>query len=64
MRSIEDHAHEDSSESAGDGDGEDPGEDQQADSLPVDCLQGAVAKTNTDGSPGDAHRGRDGEREL
>jgi hypothetical protein len=64
QRSIEDQAHEYSSESAGDGDGSDPCEEEEADSLEVDCLQGAVAEADTDGSANDAHRGRDGKREL
>jgi hypothetical protein len=62
--SIEEQTHEYSSESAGDGDGSDPCEDEKADSLEVDCLQGAVAEADTDGSASDAHRGRDGKREL
>lgn len=64
VRSIEEQAHEHSSESAGDGDGGDPGDGEEADSLEVDCLQGAVAEADTDGSASDAHGGRDGKRVL
>ena len=64
MRSIEDQGHDYSSESAGDGDGEEPSEEEKADSLEVDCLQGAVAEANTNGSASDAHGGRDGKRVL
>ena len=64
VRSIKDQAHEYSSESAGHGDSGDPCEEEEANSLKVDSLQGAVAEANTDGSASDAHRGRDGKRVL
>ena len=64
VRSVEDNAHEYSSEGAGNRDGEDPREDKEADSLPVDSLQGAVAETNTDSGTSDAHGGRHWKREL
>ena len=64
VRRVENQAHETSSESAGDGDGEDPCEEEEADSLEVDCLVGAVAEADTDGSASDAHGGRDGKRVL
>ena len=64
VRSIEEQAHEYSSESAGDGDGGDPCEEEEADPVEVNCLQGAVVEADTDGSASDAHRGRDGKRVL
>ena len=57
---IEYNTHEYSSDSASDGDCGDPGEEEKANTLEVDGLQGAVAEADTDGSAGDAHRGRDG----
>lgn len=64
MRSIEEQAHEDSTESAGDGDCKEPCEEEEADSLEIDGLQGAVAEADTHSSTSDAHRGRDGKRIL
>ncbi|KAK6833440.1 hypothetical protein PG987_008134 [Apiospora arundinis] len=52
------------SKGTGDGDGHDPRQHEQTDSLPVDGLDGAVAETDTDGGTGDAHRRRHRQRVL
>jgi hypothetical protein len=57
VRSVEDDAHGQTTDGTGDGDGHDPGEDEETDSLPVDGLDGAVAETDPDGGAGDAHGG-------
>lgn len=64
MRSVKDNAHDDTGKGTSDRDGHDPGEDEQADTLPVDGLDGAVHETDTDGSTGDTHGGGDGQGEL
>jgi hypothetical protein len=61
---VEDDGHGDTTDGAGDGDGHDPGEDEETDSLPVDGLDSAVAETDTDGGTGDAHGCGDGEGVL
>jgi hypothetical protein len=48
----------------GNGDGHDPGEDEETHSLPVDGLDGSVAQTDTDGGAGDAHGGGHGQGVL
>lgn len=55
VRGVEEYAHEHTADGAGDGDGHDPGDDEEADSLPVDGLEGAVAETDADGGTRDAH---------
>lgn len=62
--SVEGETHESSTDETGNGDGHDPGEEEEANSLPVDGPQGAVAETDTDGGTGDAHGGGDGELVL
>jgi hypothetical protein len=62
VRGVESKSHEASTDKTGDGDGHDPREDEQENSLPVNSLEAAVAKTDTDGGTGDTHGGRD--REL
>jgi hypothetical protein len=64
VRCVEEEAHEHTAESAGNGDGHDPGGDEQADTLPVDGLVGAVAETNADGGTGNAHGRRYGKGVL
>lgn len=64
MRRVEDQRHEDTANGSGDGDGHDPGEDEETDTLEVDGLEGAVAQADTDGGARDAHGGRDGEGVL
>lgn len=64
MRSIENQSHDDTCEGTSNWDGHDPGKDKETDSLPVDSLVGSVAKTDTDGGTGDAHRGGDWEGKL
>lgn len=64
MRGIEDQAHEDTANGSRNGDGHDPGEAEEGDSLPVDGLVGAVAEADADGGAGDAHGGGDGELVL
>lgn len=64
VRRVEEKTHEHTADGAGDGDRHDPGGNEQADTLPVDSLVGAVAEADTDGRARDAHGGRDGEGEL
>lgn len=64
MRRVDEQAHQHTSESAGNRDGEDPADQKESDSVPVDGLDCAVAEADTNSSAGDAHRGRNGEREL
>ena len=64
MRSVKEQTHEHTADGTGNGDGHDPGENKQADSLPVDSLDGTVAETDTDGGASNAHGGGDGERVL
>jgi len=63
-RSVESQSHENASDQAGDGDSHNPGEEQEAHTLPVDSLEGAVAQADTDGRAGDAHRGGHGQLVL
>ena len=62
--SVEEERHRHASNCASDGNGHDPCRHEEADTLPVDSLQGAVAEADTDGGSGDAHGGRDREGEL
>lgn len=62
VRGVKGKSHKTSTDETGDGDGHDPRENEEEDSLPVDSLDAAVAKTDTDGGTGDTHGGRD--REL
>lgn len=64
VRSVEEKTHEDTTKGTSNGDGHDPGEDQEADTLEVYGLEGAVAKTNTDGSSSNAHGGGDRQGKL
>ena len=64
MRSIKSQGHEASADETGNGNSHDPGEEQEAESLPVDGLEGTVAETNTNSCAGDAHGSRDGESIL
>jgi hypothetical protein len=64
MGSVEDDGHGNTTDGSSDGDGHDPREDEETDSLPVDGLDGAIAETDTDGGTGDAHGGGDGEGVL
>jgi hypothetical protein len=61
---IQEERHRDSSNCAGDGNGHDPSRYEEADTLPVDSLEGTIAEANTDCGSGNAHGGRDGEGEL
>jgi len=61
---VESKSHETSTDKTGDGDSHDPREDEQENSLPVNSLDAAVAKTDTDGGTGDTHGSRDGELVL
>lgn len=61
---VEDQAHENATERASNGDGHDPSNHKQSDTLEVDSLESAVAKTNTNGSSSDAHGCRDGQLVL
>lgn len=62
VRGVKGKSHKTSTDETGDGDGHDPGENEEEDSLPVDSLDVAVAKTDTDGGTSNTHGGRD--REL
>lgn len=64
VRSVKEKTHQDTTEGTGDGDGHDPGEDQEANTLEVDGLESAVAEADTDGGSGDAHGGGYRQREL
>ena len=64
VRSVKEQTHEHTADCTGNGDGHDPGENKQADSLPVDSLDGTVAETDTNGGASNAHGGGDGERVL
>lgn len=64
MRGVQQDAHQAATNETGDGDGHDPGEDQETDSLPVDSLEGTVAETDTDSGASNAHGGGDGQLEL
>jgi hypothetical protein len=64
VRGVEEQTHEDTAEGAGDGDGHDPGQGEEADSLEVDGLEGAVAEADADGGARDAHGRRHGEGVL
>lgn len=64
VRCVDEETHEHTAKSTCDRNRHDPGSDEQANTLPVDSLVGAVAETDADGGTGDAHRGRDGEGEL
>jgi hypothetical protein len=59
---VEGERHQATTDQASNGDGHDPGEEQQTDTLPVDGLEGAVAETDAHGCAGDAHGG--GHRQL
>ena len=62
--SIEEERHSYSSNCARNRNGHDPGRHEEADTLPVDRLEGAVAEADADGGSSNAHGGRDGEGEL
>lgn len=64
VRSVEQNAHQAATNETGNGNGHEPRENQEEDTLPVDGLESAVAQTDTDGGTGDAHGGGDGKRVL
>ena len=64
MRGVEDETHEDTAEGTSNGDGHDPGKQQEANSLEVDCLDSSVAKTDANGGASNAHGSGDRERVL
>ena len=64
VRGVEDQAHEHTSEGAGDGDGSDPREQKEADTLEVDGFHGAVAEPDADCGASYAHGRGHGERVL
>jgi len=64
VRCVEEETHKHTAKSTSDRDRHDPGSDEQANTLPVDSLVGAVAETDANSSTSDAHGGRDGQREL
>lgn len=64
VRRIKDQTHQTATKGTGNGDGHDPGKEQETDTLEVDCLQATVAQTDADGGTGDTHGCGDGERVL
>ena len=64
MRGVKEETHEDTTDGSSNGDGHDPGKQQEAYSLPVDGSEGAVAETDADGGTGDAHTSGDGQGVL
>jgi len=64
VRSVDCQRHDATTNESSNRDGHDPRKEQEADSLPVDSLEGAVAKTDSDSCASDAHRGRDWESIL
>lgn len=63
-RSVESKTHKTTTDETGNGNGHNPREEEEANSLPVDGPEGAIAKTDTNGGTSDAHGGGDGERVL
>lgn len=64
MRCIQEQARKDTTNRPCNRNRHEPGEHEQAHSLPVHSPESAVAETDTDGGTGDAHGGGDGERVL
>lgn len=64
MRRVQRQTHQTPTDQTGNRHGHDPGEEKEADTLPVDSLEGTVAQTDTDGGAGDAHGGRHGQGVL
>ena len=64
MRRVKHDAHGQTTDGTSDGNGQDPGEDEQAHTLPVHGPDVAIAQTDTDGGASNAHGSRHGEREL
>jgi hypothetical protein len=62
--SVQEETHEASRKSTSNGNGHDPGEEEETNTLEVDSLDSTVAKTDTNGSTSDAHRGGDGKLVL
>lgn len=58
-RGVENNGHGQTREEGCDGNRHDPRQEEQADSLPVDCLESSVHQTNTNGGTSDAHGGTD-----
>ena len=64
MRSVDEETHDATSQGTGNGDGHEPTESKETNSLPVNSLIGTVAETNTNGGTSDAHGGGNGELVL
>lgn len=64
MRRINDETHQTPTNGASNGNGHDPGEEQEANTLEVDCPQITIAQTDTDGGTSDTHGCGDGQGEL
>jgi hypothetical protein len=64
VRGVENDSHGETTNGTGDGDGHDPGEGEETNSLPVNSFDGSVAETDTDGGTGNTHGGRHGEGVL
>lgn len=61
---VKSKSHKATTNQTRDGDGDDPREEQETNTLPVDSLEGTVAKTDTNGGTSDAHGCGDGELVL
>lgn len=64
MGGVKGNSHDDTSESSGNGDGHEPAEAQESNTLPVDCPVVAVAETDANSRTSDTHRRGDRERVL
>jgi hypothetical protein len=64
VRGVEDDGHGETTDGTSNGNGHDPGEDEETNTLPVDGLDGSVAKADTDGRTSDTHGGGDGKGVL
>lgn len=64
VRSVDEQTHQTSSKGTNNGDGQDPTQEQETNTLEVDSPQRAVAQTNSDGGTSDTHGGRNRQRVL
>ena len=64
VRSIEEETHNHPRQGPSNRDSQDPRQQQQANTLKVDGLDGAIAQSHPDGGARDTHGGRHGQREL
>ena len=64
MRRINEQSHQATTDGSGNGDSHDPSQEQEANTLEVDGLEGTIAQTDTDGRASDAHGCGDGQGVL